>query len=58
MKAQPTRSKGSPTRKVYNHEAYIKKSERTQINDLMLYLKLVEKQEQANQIPKQAEVEQ
>jgi hypothetical protein len=38
--------------------AYIKKSERTQINDLMLYLKLVEKQEQANQIPKQAEVEQ
>jgi hypothetical protein len=28
--------------------AYIKRTERTQINDLMLYLKLLEKQEQAN----------
>jgi hypothetical protein len=28
--------------------AYIKKTERSQINDLMLYLKLLEKQEQAN----------
>jgi hypothetical protein len=28
--------------------AYIKRSERSQINDLMLYLKLLEKQEQAN----------
>jgi hypothetical protein len=28
--------------------AYIKKSERSQINDLMLHLKLLEKQEQAN----------
>jgi hypothetical protein len=27
---------------------YIKRSERSQINDLMLYLKLLEKQEQAN----------
>jgi hypothetical protein len=28
--------------------AYIKKSERSQINDLMLHLQLLEKQEQAN----------
>jgi hypothetical protein len=28
--------------------AYIKKTERFQINDLMLHLKLLEKQEQAN----------
>jgi hypothetical protein len=28
--------------------AYIKKSERSQTNDLMLHLKLLEKQEQAN----------
>jgi hypothetical protein len=28
--------------------AYIKKTERSQINDLMLHLKLIEKQEQAN----------
>jgi hypothetical protein len=28
--------------------AYIKKTERSQINDLMLHLKLLEKQEQAN----------
>jgi hypothetical protein len=33
--------------------AYIKKTERSQINDLILQLKLLEKQEQA--IPKQAE---
>jgi hypothetical protein len=31
--------------------AYIKKTERSQINDLMIHLKLLEKQEQAN--PKQ-----
>jgi hypothetical protein len=35
--------------------AYIKRTERSQINDLMLNLKLLEKQEQAN--PKQAERE-
>jgi hypothetical protein len=35
--------------------AYIKRSERSQINDLMLHLKLLEKQEQEN--PKQAEGE-
>jgi hypothetical protein len=28
--------------------AYIKKTERSQINDLMLHLKLLEKQEQTN----------
>jgi hypothetical protein len=28
--------------------AYIKKTEKSQINDLMIYLKLLEKQEQAN----------
>jgi hypothetical protein len=28
--------------------AYIKRSERSQINDLMLHFKLLEKQEQAN----------
>jgi hypothetical protein len=28
--------------------AYIKRTERSQINDLMLYLKLLVKQEQAN----------
>jgi hypothetical protein len=33
--------------------AYIKKTERSQIKDLMLHLKLLEKQEQEN--PKQAE---
>jgi hypothetical protein len=35
--------------------AYIKRTESSQINDLMLHLKLLEKQEQAN--PKQAERE-
>jgi hypothetical protein len=35
--------------------AYFKRSERSQTNDLMLHLKLLEKQEQAN--PKQAEEE-
>jgi hypothetical protein len=28
--------------------AYIKRTERSQLNDLMLHLKLIEKQEQAN----------
>jgi hypothetical protein len=41
-------SKGSPERKVYTMSAYIKKTERSQINDLMIPLKLLEKQEQAN----------
>jgi hypothetical protein len=46
-------NKGSPKRKVYS--TYIKRTERSQINDLMLHFKLLEKQEQAN--PKQAEGE-
>jgi hypothetical protein len=35
-------------RKFIGISAYIKRSERSQINDLMLHLKLLEKQEQAN----------
>jgi hypothetical protein len=42
-------SKGSPNGKVYSHDAYIKRTERSQINDLMLHLKLLEKQEQAKE---------
>jgi hypothetical protein len=41
-------SKGSPERKFIAMTAYIKKTERSQINDLMIHLKLLEKQEQAN----------
>jgi hypothetical protein len=41
-------SRGSPERKVYSHGAYIKRTERSQINDLTLQLKLLEKQEQTN----------
>jgi hypothetical protein len=41
-------SKGSPKRKFIAMSAYIKRTERSQINDLMLHLKLLEKQEQAN----------
>jgi hypothetical protein len=41
-------SKGSPKRKVLAMSAYIKRTERSQTNDLMLHLKLLEKQEQAN----------
>jgi hypothetical protein len=35
-------------RKFIAMSAYIKRTERSQINDLMLHLKLLEKQEQAN----------
>jgi hypothetical protein len=41
-------SKGSPRGKFIVMSAYIKRTERSQINDLMLHLKLLEKQEQAN----------
>jgi hypothetical protein len=41
-------SKGSPERKVYILCAYIKRTERFQINELMIHLKLLQKQEQAN----------
>jgi hypothetical protein len=52
MKTQPMEimgySKDSPKRKFIAMSAYIKRTERSQINDLMLHLKLLEKQEQAN----------
>jgi uncharacterized protein (DUF2147 family) len=35
--------KGNPNRKVYSHDAYIKKTEISQLNDIILYLKLLEK---------------
>jgi hypothetical protein len=41
-------SKGSPKRKFTAISAYIKRTERSQINDLTLQLKLLEKREQAN----------
>jgi hypothetical protein len=41
-------SNGSSERKVITMSAYIKRTERSQINDLMLHLKLIEKQEQTN----------
>jgi hypothetical protein len=41
-------SKGSPKRKFIAMSAYIKRSERSQINDLMPQLKPLEKQEKAN----------
>jgi hypothetical protein len=41
-------SKGIPERKIVAMTAYIKKTERSQINDLMIHLKLLEKQEQEN----------
>jgi hypothetical protein len=40
-------SKGSPKRKFLAMSAYIKRTEKSQVNDLMLHLKLLEKQEQA-----------
>jgi hypothetical protein len=36
------------SRKFIAMNAYIKRTERSQINDLMLHLKLLDKQEQAN----------
>jgi predicted NodU family carbamoyl transferase len=41
-------SKGSPEGKFMAMSAYIKKTESSQINELMIHLKLLEKQEQAN----------
>jgi hypothetical protein len=40
-------SKSSPKRKVYNHECLYLKDRKTQINNLMTHLKLLENQEQA-----------
>jgi hypothetical protein len=51
MKTPPTKpmghSKGSPKKKFIAMTVYIKRIERSQINGLMLHLKLLEKQEQA-----------
>jgi hypothetical protein len=41
-------SKGSAKRQFIAMSAYIRKLERSQINNLMMQLKLLEKQEQAN----------
>jgi hypothetical protein len=38
-------SKCTPKKNVYSHDAYIKNTRRSKINDLMLYLKFLEKQE-------------
>jgi hypothetical protein len=40
-------SKGSPKRKIYSINAYIKNAKSSQINNPMLHLKLLEKQAQA-----------
>jgi hypothetical protein len=40
-------SKGSPKKKFIAMNAYIKKTEKSQISDLMLHLKLLEKYKQA-----------
>jgi hypothetical protein len=40
-------SKGSPREKLIAMSAYIKRTEKSQIDKLMLHLKLLEKQEQA-----------
>jgi hypothetical protein len=51
MKTPPCKTYGTPfcnpKRKVYSQSAYIKMTQRSQINNLMLHLKLLEKQEQA-----------
>jgi hypothetical protein len=41
-------SKSNPERKFIAMSACIKKTERSQISDLMMHIKLLEKQEQAN----------
>jgi hypothetical protein len=41
-------NKGSSRGKFIAMSTYIKKTERSQINDLMIHLKFLEKQEQAN----------
>jgi hypothetical protein len=52
MRTQPTRTYGDTAKAVLRGKfiamsAYIKRTEKSQINDLMLHLKLLEKQEQA-----------
>jgi hypothetical protein len=48
-------SKGSPKGKFIPMSAYIKRTERTQINDLMIHLKLLENKNKQN--PSQVEGE-
>jgi hypothetical protein len=48
-------SKGSPKGKVYSHECIYKNTERAQVNDLMLHLKLLENKNKLN--PKLSEGE-
>jgi hypothetical protein len=48
IKTQPARTYGTQQRgKLTAMSLYIKRTERSQINNLMLHLKLLEKQEQA-----------
>jgi hypothetical protein len=52
MKRPPTRTYGTQQRQSLRRKfiaisAYIKRTEKSQINELMLHLKLLEKQEQA-----------
>jgi hypothetical protein len=47
-------SKGRPTRKFIGMSTYIKNTERSWINDLILHVKLLDKQKQAN--PKTREI--
>jgi hypothetical protein len=49
-------SKGVLRRKFIAMSAYIKGSEISQINDLMIHLKLLEKQEQANPQTRRREI--
>jgi hypothetical protein len=46
---------GSLERKVYSRDSYIKRTERSQINDLTLQLKVLEKQEKNKPQNKQKE---
>jgi hypothetical protein len=59
IKTQPTRNCGTqkscPERKFIAMSAYIKNTKRSQINEQMIHLKLLEKQEQEN--PKRKEGE-
>jgi hypothetical protein len=48
MKTQPITAKTVLRRQLRAMSAYIKKTERSQINDLMIHLKLLENQQQAN----------
>jgi hypothetical protein len=53
MKTQPTGTYGTQQRRVernvYSMNAYIKKTERSQINNLIIHLKLLEKKTRKSQ---------